>query len=223
MLPTILQKPVVITAFVAVMMLVVEYLNVQTRGVARRTLQGSRLRQYVMAALLGATPGCLGAYVLVTLHIQRSITLGALVAGMIATSGDELFVMAALFPGTAAAMTAGLAVVGILAGWLTDSIAQRIGAKHQHDGCCDFEEEHGSSCGCLTREGVREAWRRPSAGRLATTGALVLFIAALALGYLGPPEWGFKRAAFLTVGFVGLFIVATVPEPFLADHILDHH
>jgi len=219
---TVLQRPVVITAFVAVMMLVVEYANVQTQGLAQRTLQGSRLRQYALAALLGATPGCLGAYVLVTLHIQRSITLGALVAGMIATSGDELFVMAALFPGTAATMTAGLALVGILAGWLTDSVAQRLGARYHHDGCCSFQEDHGPQCECLTRTGVSEAWHRPTISRLASTGTLLLFVTAIGLGYLGPAEWGWKRAAFFTVGLAGLFIVSTVPEPFLADHVLGH-
>ena len=57
----ILRQTLMISAFVAVMMLIVEYLNVLTRGVLLGTLEGSRWRQYVLAAILGAIPGCLGA------------------------------------------------------------------------------------------------------------------------------------------------------------------
>ena len=103
-LVAILLKGLMITAFVAVIMLLVEYLNVQTRGVLLATMDGARWRQYLLAATLGAIPGCLGAYAVVALFAHRKVTLGALVATMIATSGDETFVMLALFPTTAMLM-----------------------------------------------------------------------------------------------------------------------
>ena len=91
-----LGQAVMITAFVAVMMMAVEYLNVLTRGTLEGALRGSPALQYLAAALLGATPGCLGAFTVVALYSHRVVTVGALVATMIATSGDEAFVMLGL-------------------------------------------------------------------------------------------------------------------------------
>lgn len=89
------QKALMITAFVAVMMITIEYVNVVTRGRMIRAFEGYRHGQYIIAVLPGISPGCLGAFVVVTLYIHQRISLGAVVAGMIATSGDEIFVMLA--------------------------------------------------------------------------------------------------------------------------------
>ena len=93
-----LAHALMITGFVLVMMLVIEYLNVMTQGVWQHKLQGHRWRQYALAALLGATPGCMGAFAVVALYSHRTVSLGAVVAAMIATSGDEAFVMLAMVP-----------------------------------------------------------------------------------------------------------------------------
>jgi len=145
----ILHESLIITAFVAVMMLLVEYFNVRTRGVLLRALNESRWRQYLLAVVLGAIPGCLGAFAVVALFAHRKITLGALVAAMIATSGDEPFVMLALLPSTAILMTGALAVVGIVAGWLTDILVPRDWARR--DGCCELEIHAEEECRCFPR------------------------------------------------------------------------
>ena len=90
-----------ITGFVFMMMLVIEYLNVLTGGLWQRGFRGSRLRQYLLAGLLGVTPGCLGAFAVVALYSHRVVSLGAVVTAMIATSGDEAFVMFSMIPKTA--------------------------------------------------------------------------------------------------------------------------
>ena len=59
---SILKQAVLITGFVFVMMLVIEYINVQTNGIWQDKLSGNRWKQYIFAALLGAIPGCLGAF-----------------------------------------------------------------------------------------------------------------------------------------------------------------
>ena len=118
-----LTQAVMITAFVAVMMMAVEYLNVLTRGTLERALRGSPALQYLAAALLGATPGCLGAFTVVALYSHRVVTVGALVAAMIATSGDEAFVMLGLFPGRALLLMVGLAAVGFAVAPLVDRLA----------------------------------------------------------------------------------------------------
>ena len=56
----VFQRALMITSFVAVMMILVEYLNVLTEGRWRAALRGSRWSQYLVAALLGAVVGVLG-------------------------------------------------------------------------------------------------------------------------------------------------------------------
>lgn len=217
----LIQKTVTISVFVAVMMLVVEYVNVWTGGSFNKVLRGSRLRQYILAALLGATPGCLGAFALVTLHVQRGITLGALVAGMIATSGDEIFVMLSLMPGTALAMTAGLVLLGLIAGWATDTVVGKLTHVDHHD-CCEFNEEHTIDCDCYPREGVLALWRPPRLERVVAVLGLIGFNLSLIMGWIGPDEWEWERIAFLVVGCLGLLITATASNEFFREHFWTH-
>jgi hypothetical protein len=209
-----------ITAFVAVIMLLVEYLNVQTRGVLLRTLHGSSWRQYLFAAVLGAIPGCLGAYAVVALYGHRKVSLGALVATMIATSGDEAFVMLALFPMTAVWMSLGLAVVGVLMGWITDEIVPARWLPDAGDCCLEVHSE--DDCHCLPRGVSVAQLRAPSPYRATLVVALALFAFGLATGQVGPAEWGWKRTTLIAVTGVGLFISSTVPDHFLEEHLWKH-
>ncbi len=61
----------VITAFVSMMMVVIEYLNVMSRGIWQKGLRGGRWKQYILSSFLGATPGCLGAFTAVSLYSHR--------------------------------------------------------------------------------------------------------------------------------------------------------
>ncbi len=98
MMLDVLKHALMITSFVLIMMLLIEYINVQTHGAWQLTLRKSRFGQYVLGAFLGVVPGCLGAFTVVSLYSHRAMSFGALVAAMIATSGDEAFVMFSMFP-----------------------------------------------------------------------------------------------------------------------------
>ncbi len=217
----ILQQALMISAFVAVMMLVVEYLNVLTRGVLLGALQGSRWQQYALAALLGAIPGCLGAYAVVALYAHRKVSLGALTAAMIATSGDETFVMLALFPHTALLLTAGLAALGVLAGWTTDRLVPAT-LRVTTEACCTLETHESTTCRCFPRGEILSQWRPPSAHRGTLVLSLGLIVLAILTSQLGPPEWGWKRITLLLVMAVGLMVSATVPDHFLEEHLWRH-
>ncbi len=122
----ILQHSIRITILVFLMMLAIDFIDVKTRGRLREFVKGSIWRQYTTASALGATPGCLGAFMNVTLYIHGFLTFGAIVAGMIATSGDEAFVMLAQFPKQAILLFAILFLVAIPLGWFTDVLAKRL-------------------------------------------------------------------------------------------------
>jgi len=159
----ILAHGLMITGFVAVMMLVVEYVNVLSRGVWIRALAAARWRQYLLAALLGAIPGCLGAFVVISLYIHRRLTMGAVVTAMIATIGDETFVLLAMAPGTAAWMIPALALLGIPAGFVTDLVR---GGSRPHGADCelDLHEEHSAGA-CFAGGDIPAQWRPPSPRR----------------------------------------------------------
>jgi hypothetical protein len=216
----ILNKSLMITAFVSVMMLVVEYLNVQTSGVFIRAIEGSRWRQYLLAAVLGAIPGCLGAYAVVALYAHRKVSLGALIATMIATSGDETFVMLALFPMTAVLLTLGLTAIGIGAGWISDMLIPANWIPEAGDCCLQLHDEE--ECRCYPSGNILAQWRTPSPYRATLVVSLALFVFALATGHVGPTAWGWKRITLLLVMGLGLFISSTVPDHFLEEHLWRH-
>ncbi len=207
-----------VTAFVAVMMIAVEYLNVLTRGTWARTLAASRSRQYLLAVLLGATPGCLGAFAVVALYSHRMVSFGALVAAMIATSGDEAFVMLALFPWTAVLLMAGLALVGWAAGIATDRLLPVTAGAGAHG----FELHEEDDCEFFPGAGVLDQLREPSAARGSLAFATLVFLAALASGSAMAPSSVWLRCILLGLGAFTLFVVLTVPEHFLQEHLWRH-
>jgi len=115
-----------ITLLVFVMMVLVDYVDVRTQGRLRSLIQGRRWRQYTVTSLLGATPGCLGAFMSITLYVHGFLTFGAIVGSMIATCGDEAFVMLVMFPKKALLLFALLFVLGVLFGWVADWLAKPL-------------------------------------------------------------------------------------------------
>jgi hypothetical protein len=154
----------------------------------------------------------------VALYAHGCASLGALVTTMIATSGDEMFVMLARFPGTAAMMTAGLAVLAVGAGWAFDRIAR---IRPSAPGC-GFDLHDGPECRCFPRDLLASQWRPPSPQRGVLVVVLFMMAAALLVGALGPPAWGWKRSTLLLVVSLGLFITSTVPDHFLDEHLWKH-
>ena len=75
-LTSVVRHTLMITAFVGVMMLVIEYVNVLTQGRWQEQLSHRRWGQYLLAAFLGATPGCLGAFAVVAMYSHRNLSLG---------------------------------------------------------------------------------------------------------------------------------------------------
>jgi hypothetical protein len=211
----------VIAGFVFVMMVVVEYLNVVTRGGWQKGICGSASRQYSVASILGAVPGCLGAFASVTLYTHRVLSFGALVACMIATSGDEAFVMLALFPGKAVLLIGISLLTGIVVGLATDRV-RGTDMSQIVERCSGLEihEEHLEEFFCRA-EIVRQL-RKCSLQRGVVLIGLALFIFGLASGEMGPEEWNWIRITVVLLSAVGLFIAATAPEHFLEEHLWKH-
>ena len=209
-----------ITGFVAAMMLLIECLNVYTRGRFSRRLGGGGPAQYLFAALLGAIPGCLGAFTAVTLYSHGVISFGAVVAAMIASSGDEAFVMLALIPRTAAVLALLLVAIAIAAVAAADFVARRRMVSWPR---CEALVIHSEDQAILVNPaGIRAQWRECSAARGILSTALFLFGASVAAGLIGPAEWDWVRVSLVAVSAAAFIVVAVVPDHFLEDHLWKH-
>jgi hypothetical protein len=135
-----------ISLLVMTMMIVVDIINVWSRGKISIFLkQSTKWRQYIVSSFIGTIPGCFGGFTNVSLYIHGMISFGALVGAMVAVSGDEAFVMLAMFPKTALLLFAILFVIGILVGWITDLIIKRFNIRTCED--CNSELYHPNNRG----------------------------------------------------------------------------
>jgi len=97
----VLHHALEITAAVFVMMIIIDWVDVRTQGRLQNWVIGNKLRQYILSSFLGVTPGCMGSYMNVSLYMHGFFTIGAIVGGMIATTGEASLVMFARFPAVA--------------------------------------------------------------------------------------------------------------------------
>jgi hypothetical protein len=217
----VVRETIVITGFVFVMMLVIEYVNVVTSGAWQSVLARNRWVQYSLAAGLGLIPGCLGNFAVVAMYSHRILSLGAVVAAMIATSGDEEFVMLALVPKQALLIFGMCFVLGVLAGAATDVIARR---RFSVDAlCCDGLEVHERVEGtAFDLAQIKRQWRDCTAARGVLAVSLVLLIAGVVSGQIDPGGWSSVRVVLLVASAVALFIVASVSDHFLDEHLWRH-
>jgi hypothetical protein len=112
-------------------------------------------------------------------------SFGALVAMMIASSGDEAFVMLAMIPRQALVLFAVLFVIAVLVGILVDIICKRFDFTLKAD-CNDgyvVHENHADKSD-LPKHGIGHARRHFGWKRISMLTGLALFIAALAGGQL---------------------------------------
>ena len=209
----ILRNSILITGLVVIMMMMIESLNIESKGLFFKGLRKTKVGQVVIASLLGSIPGCMGGFATVSLYTHRMFSFGALVAMMIASSGDEAFVMLAMIPEQALILFVVLFVLAIAVGIIADKIHDKVHAKKcvldDHEDCgmqtdCDgfeiHEHEIATSDCCPPRNDVstsseddRYTSLRAKRGNLRHFGwkrismlvGVALFIAALGTGMLG--------------------------------------
>ena len=137
----VIIESIKVSFFVLIMMILIDLINVKTKGNLVLLLKSpGRWKEYITASLLGTAPGCLGSFAGVSLYIHGMISIGALTGLMFATAGDEQFVMLSLFPGTAIYMFAILFLLGIFVGYLSDYLVKKLKIQTCTD--CEFKQYH---------------------------------------------------------------------------------
>ncbi len=180
----VLRNSILITGLVLIMMLMIEYFNIQSKGKWFEKLQGSGIKQIVLGSALGLIPGCIGGFAAVSLFTHRLISFGALIAMMISSSGDEAFVILALIPKQGVALFAILFAIAIISGIVVDKF---IVKKPQINLCPDHYEihqGHDSSIPSIFKASSYSVMRHPSKKRLAILAGIAIFITAVMAGLL---------------------------------------
>jgi hypothetical protein len=177
--------------------------------------------QILVAAILGVLPGCLGVYMVVSLYVHRIFHFAALTAAMIATSGDEAFIMFAMIPGKALFVMGTLFLVSLLAGYILHLFPlgrYRMKLQENHMKL----HEHDPDCKCFIPSEILPQLRNISFERSLLIAGGILFLFFLLNGTLGPEEWNWQKIIFLIVISIELFISITVPDHFLVKHLWGH-
>ncbi len=82
-----------VTVFVAAMVLLFSWLQYATAGRFVDWIRANRRLQPVIGAIMGITPGCGGAIVMMPLYARGYVTYGTVISTLIATLGDAAFVL----------------------------------------------------------------------------------------------------------------------------------
>ena len=186
----ILRNSILITGLVVVMMMMIESLNIESKGLLFKGLKKTKTGQVIIAALLGSIPGCMGGFAAVSLYTHRMFSFGALIAMMIASSGDEAFIMLAMIPEQALILFAILFILAVAAGIVTDWVRDRIHIRHcahdDHDECGVETDCHDGYVVHDDTHGEKDITPRHFGWkRITMLVGLAIFIVALATGQLG--------------------------------------
>lgn len=220
-LSSALKHATMVTLFVFVMMTLVDYFNVLTKGRMSAAIKGGPWYQYAVASFLGVTPGCLGAFLNVSFYIHGLLTFGAMVGGMMATSGDEAFVMLALFPGKALLLFSLLFLSGLVYARVTDAIAPRLGIVPCQK--CELQQIHTiETCRCFVKGNLTQRVQRNFLHRNVLLLVALACLIAVVTGVIGPMAWDWKRITLMALLTILIAILGSAPSHYLREHIWDH-
>ncbi len=174
----------------------------------------------MLAAALGVIPGCLGTFLVVSLYAHKVLNFPALVTVMIASSGDEAFVMFGEIPNQAILITVGLFFVAIVVGFILNLIFKDKNFMNLKNNM--LHNHQVPECTCFDNKIFNFDFKEISFQRALLLISTSLFLFFLIIGKIGEAGWNEEKIILLLTVFIVLFIVATVPEHFLVEHLWKH-
>ncbi|HBF88598.1 MAG TPA: hypothetical protein DDX39_08145 [Bacteroidales bacterium] len=222
---SIVQQTIMISGFVLYMMLILEYINVRSKGKWSQPIKKSGFVQIGIANTIGIIPGCVGIFTIVSLFTHNIIKFPALLSGSIATMGDEAFVMLTMIPTTTFKLGGILLIIAFAVGgffqlFFKNKFAFTANETHFH------HHEH-DDCLCFNRKSVIAQLKNISFHRALLITVLVMIVLFQLFGGHGHEHGEHSEAIWENLFFViasifSIAIVITVPEHFLVEHLWGH-
>jgi hypothetical protein len=225
MIIEVVKNTIMITSFVLVIMLLIEYINVKSKGSWIKGIEKRQWLQYILCSALGIIPGCVGTFAVVSMYIHNLVSFGALLSALIVTFGDEAFVMFALMPLTTLKLCVIILIIGLIAGFAADKFIKARLLKpniklHLEIHNVETDEK------IFDFKNILSHLRNLSFARGALLGGIFLIIVGIVAGEfnedIGHSSWYWEQISFLVVMIIGLLIILTVSEHFLEDHLWKH-
>ncbi len=119
-------ETVKISAIILILMIIVEYIEIVFNEKLKKFFSKGKFSQIFLATLFGSFPGCIGTFVVDSFYMSGIIGFGAINSALIATSGDEAFILIGMaFKGDSPITLSSLIILfsslflfGILGGYL---------------------------------------------------------------------------------------------------------
>ncbi|ELY65837.1 putative manganese transporter [Natrinema versiforme] len=219
-----------VSAFVAVTVLAFGLLQYWTDGAVIGAIEDNERLQVLFGGLLGLTPGCGGAIVVMPLYLRGTVSFGTVVATLGATAGDSAFVILALAPEAALYAYAIAFVASVATGYLVDSVG--LGVSRIDDAVARLSPDATPDGGTVVNGGVgpnpthdyggpapthahetgpdRHSRVLTPLSHLAHVAWWGIAVAGLVLGSLYLLRGGPEVPLALGVGFEGLFTVVGI-------------
>ena len=220
----VFKQTFMISGFVLFLMLIIEYINVQTKGKWSNPIKNSHWLQLIIAILFGITPGCAGIFTVVSLFTHNIINFSALLAGSIATIGDEAFVMISVSPSVALKIAVSVVIIALIVGVFFNVFFKSKPQIHVEK----HFETHDDEC-CSTKPTlytIKHQLQKFTFARamLLTVLIFIIFSQIIPFGADGSGEsiLSAESIIFMCMGLISTFIILTVPEHFLMDHLWEH-
>lgn len=213
-----LNKTLMITTFVIMMMIFIEYINILSKRKWLENFKYNSLKQIIVGAILGIIPGCMGSFMAVSLYTHKLMNLPGIVATMIATSGDEAYLMFAMFPLKALILHLILFIVAIITGYFVLKISKNKNYNNIHGYIVHEHEE----CICFNKSTIIKQIKSLSFERAILIISIFTINFLLIFNIIGEPGWGWEKITFLLGSIFLLFVFFTVPDHFIKEHFYGH-
>ncbi len=181
-----------IIMIIFVLMIIVELLVLRYRNKIISLMNRNKYLNYVLSSFLGSVPGCVGTFTADSLYMSGLAGFGSIVAVMVATFGDETFLMLSM----AAAgkipldiviiLVASLFVLGIAAGAIADKLQHRFGLKFAARCRIHHHEEEEFKPMHFIKEHVYGHIIKKHLSRIFIWLFVAVFIIELMQGYIDP-------------------------------------
>lgn len=205
----------VITVFIVMIMMMIESLNVFSRGKFVQNISRGKLFQILLAAVMGIIPGCLGTFAFVSLYIHGAARFSALVTVMLASFGDEAFFLLAQSPKNALYLGATLFLLAIVFGILIEYVFKISWKPKIRHG---FEIHHHE----IETNAIKTKAISEKLPRLFILLSILFFSSLIFFGIIAKEEETWFRITMIVVSALSMIIISFSSAHFVKVHLWEH-